>query len=183
MIEELIASSTRAKILTLFFANPGNKFYVREIARKTNKNLNSVRRELEKLEGIGLLKSERVANLRYYSLNKRIPIYEELKIIFLKTEGLGDVIRENLNQLGKVDNAFIYGSFAKGEERLKSDIDLMIIGEVDQEKLALLIRELEDKLYREINYTVFTKEEFYERKKSQDPFIKNILKEKRIKMV
>jgi predicted nucleotidyltransferase len=183
MIEELIISKTRAKILTLFFANPKKSFYVREISRKVEKNINSVRRELRKLENVGILKSRNEANLKYYSLNEEMPIYEELKSIFLKTSGISKELKENLRKLGKIESAFIYGSYAKGEEKLKSDIDLMIIGKVNQEKLSLLIRKLESKLSREINYVVFSKEEFEGRKLRKDPFIQNVLKEKKIKII
>ncbi len=183
MLEELITSRTRVKILTLFFSNPENRFYIRELSRKIDENINSVRRELRKLEEIGLLDSEREGNLKYYLINKKIPIYEELKNIFLKTEGVGALIRENLGDLGNIKKAFIYGSFARGEEKLKSDIDLMIIGEADQEKLSLLVRKLEARISREINYVVFTEKEFKERKERNDSFIMNILKEKRIEII
>jgi len=183
MLEELITSRTRVKILTLFLSNPENRFYVRELSRKIDENINSVRRELRKLEEIGLLDSEREGNLRYYLINKKIPIYEELKSIFLKTEGVGALIRENLENLGNITKAFIYGSFARGEEKLTSDIDLMIIGEVDQEKLSMLVRKLEARISREINYVVFTEKEFKERKERKDSFIMNILKEKRIEII
>lgn len=185
MIEELITSKTRSKILTLFFTNPKESFYVREISRKVKENVNSVRRELEKLEKVGVLKSRNEANLKYYSLNENMPIYEELRSIFLKTSGISREIKENLHKLGKIESAFIYGSYARGEETLKSDIDLMIIGNVNQEELSLLIKKLESKLSREINYTVFSKEEFEKRKlkKGGDPFIKNVMKERKIRII
>jgi len=183
MLESIIGSKTRVKILALFFLSPDRKFYVRELARKTGGNINSVRRELQKLESIGLLKSERVGNLKYYVTDKKMPIYEELKSIFLKTEGLGEVIKENLSGLGEVKLAFIYGSFARGEEQLKSDIDLMIVGKVDEKKLVPLIRKLEGRLSREINYTLFSPTEFESRVKKKDPFISNVLREKKIQLV
>jgi len=112
-----------------------------------------------------------------------MPIYEELKNIFLKTEGLGEVIKENLSGLGEVKLAFIYGSFARGEEQLKSDIDLMIVGGVDEKKLIPLVRKLEGRLSREINYTLFSPTEFESRVKKKDPFISNVLREKKIQLV
>jgi len=183
MLESIIGSKTRVKILALFLLSPDRKFYVRELARKIGGNINSVRRELQKLESIGLLKSERVGNLKYYVVDKKMPIYQELKSIFLKTEGLGKVIKENLSGLGEVKLAFIYGSFARGEEQLKSDIDLMIVGEVDEKKLIPLIRKLEERLSREINYTLFSPREFESRVKKKDPFVSNVLREKKIQLV
>ena len=180
MLKSIMGSETRVKILTLFFLNPNRKFYVREIARRTGGNINSVRRELQKLESIGLLRSEREGNLKYYGTDKKMPIYEELRRIFLKTEGLGEIIKEGLSKLGEVKFAFIYGSFAKGEERLKSDVDLMIVGKVDEKKLIPMIRKLESQLSREINYTLLTPLEFESRMSKGDPFITDVLRGKKI---
>lgn len=183
MISNLITSKTRVKIMTLFFANPQREFYLRDISRRLKENINSVRRELTKLDDAGVLKSRREGNLKYYSVNRENPIYNELKLIFLKTEGLGDEIKKELKNIGKIEKAFIYGSFARGEEKLTSDIDLMVIGKVDQSKLSTLIRKLEDKLSREINYSVFSLKEFESRKKKKDPFITNVMKERRIDLI
>jgi len=183
MLQELFTSKTRVKILTLFLSNPETRFYIREIARKTDENFNAVRRELQRLERIGLLESQTEGNMKYHLVNKKMPIYEELKSIFLKTEGVGKVIGENLAQLGKIKAAFIYGSFAKGEETLSSDIDMMIVGDVNEKKLIPLIRELEEKFSREINYVLFTSKEFQSKIKLKDPFITNVLKEEKIMLV
>jgi len=180
MLESIIGSKTRVKILALFLFNPDRKFYVRELARKTGGNINSVRRELQRLESIGLLKSETAGNMKYYVADKKMPIYEELKGMFLKTEGVGEVIKENLSGLGEVKLALIYGSFAKGEERLGSDIDLMIVGDVDEKKLIPIVRKVERQLSRDINYTLFTPGEFESRVRKKDPFVSDVLKEKKI---
>ncbi len=183
MLESIIGSKTRVKILAIFLFNPDRRFYVRELARKTGGNINSVRRELQKLESIGLLKSERAGNLKYYTSDKKMPIYEELKGMFLKTEGLSEAMKENLSGLGEVKLAFIYGSFARGDEQLKSDIDLMIVGKVDEKRLIPLIRKLEERLSREINYTLFSPTEFKSMVNKKDPFLSNVLKSKKIQLV
>ncbi len=183
MLESIIGSKTRTKILALFLLNSDRKFYVRELARKTGGNINSVRRELQKLESVGLLKSEREGNLKYYAVNKKMPIYEELKRMFLKSEGLGQVLKENLGRLGEVKFAFVYGSFARGKEQLKSDIDLMIVGEVDEKLLIPVIRKLEERLSREINYTLLSPAEFKSRVRKKDPFLNEVLRGKKIKLI
>ena len=183
MLELIMGSRTRVKILTVFLLSPEKKFYVRELARKTGSNTNSVRRELNRLESVGLLRSETSGNLKYYAANEKMPIYSELRSIFLKTEGIGGTIRENLKKLGEVKLAFVYGSFAKGEAQLKSDIDLMIVGEVDERKLIPLIRKTEELLSREINYTLFTTAEFESRVKRKDPFVSDVLKGKKIQLL
>jgi len=179
-MESLIGSKSRVKVLTLFLLNPGKRFYVREVERLTGENINSIRRELRNLEAIGLLKSERAGNLRYYSVNQDFNIYPELRDIFLKTEGAAEILGQGISPLGDIKSAFIYGSYARGEAGPSSDIDIMVIGTVDEDALIMAIREIEKRLKREINYVLLTPEEFHSRKKKKDPFITNVLKEEKI---
>jgi len=182
-MEAIIGSKSRVKLMTLFLLNPEKRFYLREIARKTEENVNSVRRELKNLEETGLLKSERAGNLKYYSVNTEMPIYPELRDMFLKTEGVAGILRENLQKLGEIEAAFIYGSFARGEGREGSDVDLLIVGRVNEEKLIPLLSEQEGRLGREINYVLFTPEELRERIKKKDPFVSNVMAEEKIGIV
>lgn len=183
MLEKLFTSKTRVKLLNLFLLNPETELYIREIARKTCENTNAIRRELQNLEDIGLLLSEKKGNLKYYSTNKKMPIYVELTNIVLKTGGVGRTLSENLNTLGNIETAFIYGSFATGNAGGKSDIDLFIIGQVYEDELIRCIEKLETKLFREINYVLFTPAEFNQRIRNNDPFIKNVINEKRVMLI
>ncbi|GFO95931.1 hypothetical protein ig2599ANME_0113 [groundwater metagenome] len=183
MLEKLFTSKTRVKLLTLFLLNPETELYVREIARKTGENTNAIRRELQNLEDIGLLLSEKKGNLKYYTINKKMPIYIELTNIILKTGGVGRTLSENLTRLGRIETAFIYGSFASGSAGGKSDIDLFIIGQVHEDELIRCIEKLEKELCREINYVIFTPAEFSQRIRNNDPFIKNVLNEKRVLLI
>ena len=182
MLQKLFTSQTRVKLLTLFMMNPGKAFYVREIARATEENLNAVRRELANLESIGLLQSERRGNAKYYEVNREMPLYSELSSMVLKTEGVANVLQDRLTALG-VEVAFLYGSFARGTAGAESDIDLFIIGAIPEEKLILTMQEMEKKLSREINYVLFTSDEFEKRKKERDPFVANVLKEPKIMLI
>ena len=121
IMNELITSKSRRKILALFLLNADAELYFRDICRKTNEATNVAKRELNKLEDAGLLRSERKGNLRYYRVNKDFPIYKELKSIFIKTEGLGGLLSAKLKGVKGIGLAFIYGSFAKGEEREHSE--------------------------------------------------------------
>ncbi|MBN2014434.1 MAG: nucleotidyltransferase domain-containing protein [Candidatus Altiarchaeota archaeon] len=183
MIEHIITSKTRVKLLTLFLTNPENEYYLRDTARKLKENTNAVRRELKNLEKAGIIKSRKQGNIRYYTADKKNPIHEELKKIILKTTAIGDEIKKELKKIGNIEQAFIYGSYAKNQETKKSDIDLMIIGDADQDRLSEIIRRLEDQLNREINYSTYSKKEFETRKQQKDPYITNILKEKQIKLI
>lgn len=180
MLESIITSKTKRKLLTLFFTNPKSSFYIREICRKTNEQTNSVSAELRKMEKAGILKSERRANNLFYRVNMFCPIYAELKGIIIKTEGIGNELRNAIANL-KVKFAFIYGSYAKGEEREGSDIDLMIIGTIKPEQVASVLRDLERQIGREINYSIYPEKEFL--KSREKGFIADLLKGKKIMLI
>jgi predicted nucleotidyltransferase len=179
MLEALISSGTRIRLLTLFLTNPGKEFYVREIVRMTGDNYNAVRRELANLEEFGLITGRKAANLQYYMVNREFFLYEDLQRIILKTEGIAPVLREKL-ALGPGTCAFVYGSFARGEAGAQSDLDLFIIGELDENQLIPLVAEGEHAIGREINYTLMGTDEFRKRKAGGDPFVKNVMNEPKI---
>ena len=182
MLDALIPSKTRAKVLTLFFTHPGERFYLRQIERLTGAPMTPVRLEVARLEQAGLLVSQQEGKVKYYSVNRNCPIYPELKGLVLKTNGLGDALRQALQQIGNIQAAFIYGSFAAGEERANSDLDLMLIGDVELGALREVLRELEGKLSREINETVFGIAEFKQRK-TTDSFLARVLNGPKIMLV
>ena len=175
MLQALFSSKARVKLLTHFFSHPEEQFYARSLARQVEEHYNAVWQELNNLERVGLLVSEWDANVKYYRLNPDFPIYDELKRIILKTSGLGQSLREALDHLGTVEWAFIYGSVAAGEEDSLSDVDLMLVGEVDLMALSAVIARLEDQLGREINYLVSAPAELAQRLADGDPFINNVL--------
>ena len=173
-------SKLREELLTLYFTNPNKKYYLRELERILNFSVGNIRRELIKLESTGLFLSENKGNLVYYYLNQSYPLFKELKSIIFKTSGPSKMLHNILKKFKGISQAFIYGSFAKGEEREDSDIDLLIIGEVDEDKLIEEIGKLEKKLQREINYAIYGKEDFNKKKEGGNPFILDILQEKKI---
>jgi len=180
MLSSLIRSKTARKILTIFITHPEDEFYIRQLERLSKEPVSAVSRELQRLERSGFLMSKQEANLKYYRVNKKYPIFEEIKKIILKTQGMGDTIRELIEGSPGIKLAFIYGSVAKGEERATSDIDLMIIGDMDSVKLHSKINEIEDVINRVINYSLINEKDF---KKKKTGFIKRILKEKKIFLI
>ena len=176
-------SKLREELLVLYFTNPNKKYYLRELERMLNFSVGNIRRELIKLSKIGLFLSEKKGNLVYYHLNKSYPLFKELKSIIFKTSGAPKMLHTILEKFKGTSQAFIYGSFAKGEEREASDIDLLIIGEVDEDKLIEEIDKLEKKLQREINYSIYRNEDFNKKKKEGHSFILDILKEKKIFLI
>jgi len=180
MLEYFITSKTKRFLLKLFLTNPERQFYTREIAKLTGEPLNAVRRELGHLEKAGLLKSHKEGNLKYFEVVKEFPFYSELKTIIYSTIGLGDYLRNRLGNSDSIELAFIYGSVAKNEERAESDIDLLVMGEIEEEELHRLVSDIEREIGREINYTLMAKNEFLERSERGEPFIKRILGEKKL---
>lgn len=175
MLEVLISSETRVRLLTLFLMNPGKEYYIRQVERLSGKNYALVRKELARLESFGLLTSEVKGNQTYYAVNRDFFLYPELQRLVLKTEGVAGVLRDRLDELGDVECIFIYGSFAKGSAGAKSDIDLFIVGDLDENRLIPLLNESERTLQRDINYTLVRKEELHNRVAEADPFITNVL--------
>ncbi len=176
-------SSTRAELLGLFFNNPDDRFYLREIARHIGKDAAGIKRELDKLVKIGLLAIEKRGVQKYYYANKNSPIFSEMKGLIFKTTGVQGSMKASLSRLKGVKVAFIYGSYAKGAEKEDSNINLMVIGQANITELNDMVMGLEDKLKRDIDYLVFDEQEYRKRKDSKDPFIRELLKGKKIFLV
>jgi len=176
-------SSTRAELLGLFFNNPDDKFYLREIARHIGKDAAGIKRELDNLVRIGLLAKEKRGVQKYYFANKSSPIFSEMKGLIFKTTGVQGAMKASLSRLKGVHAAFLYGSYAKGSEKEDSNINLMVIGQANITELNDMVMSLEEKLQREIDYLVFDEQEFRKRRESKDPFIREILKGKKIFLV
>lgn len=176
-------SKLREDLLTLYFTNPDKRYYLRELERLLHFSVGNIRRELIKLESMGLFLSENKGNQVYYYLNRSYPLFGELKNIIFKTSGVPKMLRDVLRNFKGISHAFIYGSFAKGEEREKSDIDLLLIGEVDEDELIEEIEKLERKLQREINYALYGKEDFDKKKRERNPFVLDISQGKKVFLI
>ena len=180
MLKSLITSKVKRKILSLLFINPENEFYLREISKKLDEETNAVSRELKILEDGGIVLSHRKGNMKYFAVNRKCPIFNELKNIILKTDGLGSIIKNKLKD-SNILFAFIYGSYAEGREGRKSDIDLMVIGEIRMNRFNRMISNLERNIGRDINYIIYPKREFLE--KSPSGFIQKVIKDKKIMII
>lgn len=183
MFSDLITSKARVKLLNVFLTAFSEMFHVRELVRRTNDEINAVRRELQFLEKKGVLTKEPRANRVYYSLSKNYPFYFDLLKLGSKTIGLGSEIIKNKVKLGRIKYAMFSGKFVRRMKEKPDEIDLLVVGTVVLPELALLVREEEKKINSEINYTVMTEDEFAFRKKKRDPFILSILSESRIMLI
>ena len=139
-------SRVRVKMLELFFSDPDEMFYVREITRQIKEEINAVRRELDRMVGSGLLKSEQRGNRLYYFLNKRYPSYTELEQMVVKSIGLGRKIRKFRRKLGSLSYVMFSGKFIKRLPPRQGEVDLLVIGEVVLQELNTLIKRKKRKL-------------------------------------
>ncbi|KKU18537.1 MAG: Transcriptional regulator [Candidatus Pacebacteria bacterium GW2011_GWB1_47_8] len=170
-------------MLELFFNNTEEMYYVRQITREIKEEINAVRRELDRLLGAGVLKSEQRGNRLYYSLNKRYLFYQELQQIVVKSAGLGQKIRRLRRKLGDLTFVMFSGKFVRGVPPSPDEVEVLIVGAVVLPELQALMKEEEKRLGREVNYAVFTPEEFDFRKTRRDPFIMEILYNTRVMVI
>lgn len=183
MLDDLITSKSRIKLLSVFLTTPSEMYHVRELVRRTGDEINAVRRELLFLEKKGIFVKEPRANRIYYSLSKTYPFYYDLLQIGLKSVGLGAEILKNRAKLGKIKYVMFSGGFARRFKKTPDVVDLLIVGTIVLPELSLLIRNEEKRLNTEINYTAMAEEEFDFRKKKSDPFIISILSGSRIMLI
>jgi len=170
--------STRREVLALLLGRPDERFYLREIVRAVGGGLGAVQRELKRLVEAGLVEREARGHQVYFSANRDASIFLELQAIIEKTAGAVDVLRTSLASLisqGRVELAFVYGSVASGKKTAKSDVDLLVVGDVSFEQIVPVLRAAEARLGREVNPTVYPVKEFRDKVKRGTPFLKRIL--------
>ncbi len=183
MLEHIIPSKARRKILELFFHHPNESFYLRRIVRDVDEEVNAVKRELDILFEEKLLHKERRLNKIFYTLNRNYQFYDEFLRIFGKTSSLATVIYKNLSKIGKVKFAILSIKYLKQVQIKEDEIYLLFVGIIVVPEAAGIVAGAEKEFGREINYTVMTEEEFNFRKRNNDPFIWRFLKQPKIMLV
>jgi len=161
-------------VLQIFFNDPEKSYYLRELAKILGKQPGVFQKDINALAEKGILLSERVANSRFFKLNKSYPLYAEVKSIFFKTTGAQARLKKALETIKNIETAFIFGSFAKGDEDSISDIDLMIIGNPDENLLIPGISRIEKEINREVNYHIFSASDWSKKMEKEDNFLKNV---------
>ncbi|HEU4830590.1 MAG TPA: hypothetical protein VFS65_00260, partial [Candidatus Saccharimonadales bacterium] len=192
MIDALFGSKTRVKLLHLFLNNPGQSFYVREITRKIDEQINSVRRELSNMLNIGVITSDSADNKLYYEVNQRYEYYVPLRAIF------GDVPIDTKEVIPVTDTLLSseYGSLVQDMTGIRlalfagvlvrgsvAPVDVVLVGNVSPAKVKSFIKTVEKGEGREINYTVLPYDEFYYRLSVRDRFITEITNGKHLVVV
>ena len=171
----------RQGVLALFYGRPEQSLYLREIVRAVGLGQGAVQRELARLTAAGLLVRTRKGNQVYYQANRESPVFGELKSLLVKTAGIADVLRNALAPLAEqIKVGFIYGSFANGEEKAESDIDLMVIGNVRFKEVTANLKKAHESLGREVNATVYPVSELREKIHARHHFLYSVLKSPKI---
>jgi DNA-binding transcriptional ArsR family regulator len=175
VLSKILSSRVRAEVFRLLFGIQESELHVRELARRSGMNESSVRQELLKLDGLGLVSRRKDGNRAYYRANRKHPLYAEIHSLVIKTSGLVELLQIALQGVD-VSVVFIFGSVAKGEENADSDIDLVAIGDAGLRMISPLLSGISGQLGREINPHVMSSEEYRGRMKSGDHFVTHVLK-------
>jgi predicted nucleotidyltransferase len=175
-LSSILFTDYRSRVLGLLLLHPERSYYLREIALLTSTIPGTLKRELDKLIEVGLLTVKKIGNQNHYQANRECPIYEDLANILRKTSGLVDVLMGGLLPLSKkIENAFVFGSVASGNANAKSDIDLMLIGDLTYAKVVSLMHPLQEQLGREINPKIFTVKEWQKLMQDNGAFVHDVL--------
>jgi uncharacterized protein len=170
-------SRGRRELLGLFFSRPEKTFYLRQIVRVLGIGHGVVQRELSRLSDAGLITRERVGSQVHYQANRESPVFNELKSLMVKTAGVAEVLRDSLGAVAdQIDVAFIFGSFARSEEHARSDVDLMVVGNVSFGDAVAALQSAQQRIGREVNPAVISAAEYRARRKSKDRFVQTVLK-------
>lgn len=183
MLEQLFGSRTRVKVLALLLNNSTRSYYVREITRKVDEQINSVRRELANLKSLGLVHSNAKNGKIYYQANTKSDIFPELKKMFGKVAQetvYENQVADKLHKVGVVQYAALMGNFVQDPT---SAIDLFIVGTVEKNKLDPLVKQLTEEVGHEVNYTIMTLEEYQERRILFDRFLTEVMAAEKIVMI
>jgi len=166
MLELFTKSRIRQRIILLFVYNQNKEFYLSEIAKIVRTSAGTAQRELNKLLHSDFIIFKKKANLNIYILNTHYSLLKEIESIVKKTLGIEVELKKELSRIDNISFAFLFGSYVKGGFKSDSDIDLFIIGEVDEDQVFKAVQKVEEIVRREINYHIANKTEFLKKKKS-----------------
>lgn len=176
MLKALFSSNTRVKLLIAFLSSPGEEFFIRELTRKLDEQINSIRRELNNLKKIGLLKSRSKNRKKYYYVNEDFLILEELRAIVHKCTDPKKELVKKLQKLGEISFVLFSGVFRDKEDKGKGTLDLLVIGKLENDTLTDFLKE-EVKEHKDLRFGILSKDDFLYRLRLNDKFIVDMLKD------
>lgn len=160
MLETLISSRTRIKLLMRLFLNPGTTAYLRGLADEFEESTNSVRVELNRFEEANMLVSESRGNKKLYKANEKHPLFRDIHSILLKYIGVDRIIEAILERIGKLEKMYLTGDYARGMD--SGIIDLVFVGEIDKNYLVDVVGRVEKKIGKKVRYIVYSSSEWQE---------------------
>jgi predicted nucleotidyltransferase len=171
----VLFSQVCKKILKELVLGATDSVHLRELARRTKLDPMAVRREINKLVLSGIAEEKRIGNMRLFSMNKKCPIYPEIRMIVIKTMGVVDAISSVLEPAKeKIKFAYIYGSFAKGDFNASSDVDILVVGDIKLSDLVRILSPIQEQLTRELNPSVYSLDDYYSELTEGNQFVTNI---------
>ncbi len=180
----LLFGDYHLRLLSLLLLRPEQDFHLREIERLSGVPVGPARRELQRFVDAGLVTRRAAGNQVRFQADRHCLLYEELASMLRKTTGIADPIREALRPLAdRIDFAALFGSVARGQEGPRSDIDLLIVGEVDFDRVIAATHPVEARLGRPINPSIFTAQAFQAKRADPESFVSRILLEPMIPLV
>lgn len=180
-IGELLFPKLRRQLLTVLYITPDKRYYFRELSRLVGASTGALKRELLLLTDAGIIKTETLGRQHYFQADPECMIYPELRSIVIKTFGVVGTLADALKGLQKtIQLAMVYGSIASGTDTGKSDIDLLVIGDVPFRKLTAALAGIEQTLGRPINATLYSPQEFDSKRTDQNHFLENVLKAEKL---
>jgi predicted nucleotidyltransferase len=178
-----LRSKARQRLLAYFFTNPTARHHLRDLAERLSIDPANLSKELRRLEQDGLFESEVSGRQKYFRLNRAYPLFQEVRGIVTKTVGAVPLLAQSLKSIDGIEEAYLYGSFARNQQDAASDIDVLVIGTPRDRALAEVVRRLERQFGREINYTVLTRKEFEARRAQKDAFLEGVWHNRRVSLV
>ena len=175
-LSSTLFGKTRRAVLSLLYSHADESFYLRQIARSAGGGLGAIQRELKQLSDVGIIQRTVHGKQVYYQANRKCPIFKELKGLVVKTMGVGDVLRAKLAPLvERIKIALVYGSIARNDEHRRSDVDLLVVGDVSFSEIVSTLAEAQKTMGREINPTVYPSEEFRSKVAAGHHFLRTVL--------
>lgn len=171
MLKRLFTSNTRIKLLTVFLMNSDKEFFIRELTRKLDEQINSVRRELDNLKKMGLLKAKAKNRKKYYVVNTNFALFDELKGIIVKALSSSQTIADAMSKFGNIKVLALSGQFINQETET---VDMLIVGELDREKFSKYLSE-DLRTQRPVKFTILTEDDYKYRVNCKDKFISEII--------
>ena len=184
MLADFLFGAFRTRVLSILFLQPDTAWHVRELARRLEALPGSTNRELVKLAEAGILSRQRIGNQIHYRANRDCPIFKELAGMLKKTSGLPSALEEALKPVAEcIDYALVFGSVARGEETVYSDVDVLVLGQIGFAEVIEVLHPLQKKVQREINPVVYRTDDFFAKLGSNNTWAREVVEQPKVFLI